>query len=246
MFFWKKAKPKLIDLFDGSYADIHNHILPGIDDGSKDFEHTKELIKGIENIGFGQFTTTPHVIDGLWENTEEDITSNFEETTKKLSEEKILKPIRTAAEYMMDYKFHERVKKDQLLTLKDKYLLVEMSYQNPPINLYDIIFDIQVAGYKPVLAHPERYIFLANNFEEYRKLKSKGCKFQINLLSAIGYYGDHITPVADKLLGEGLIDFSGSDIHNRHNIMKFESELKIKNVDAFKESIKNNDFFKET
>ncbi|MCB9426876.1 MAG: histidinol phosphatase [Flavobacteriales bacterium] len=246
MFFFKKAKPKLIDLFDGNYVDIHNHILPGIDDGSKDFEHTKELIKGIENIGFGQFITTPHVIDGLWNNTENDITTNFEETSKKLNQENILKPTRTAAEYMMDYKFHERVRKDKLLTLKDNYLLVEMSYQNAPINLYDIIFDIQVAGYIPVLAHPERYLFLAGNYDEYKKIKSKGCKFQINLLSAVGYYGPHIVEIADKLLKDGLIDFSGSDIHNRHNIMKFENKLEIKNVDAFRESIKNNAVFKET
>ena len=244
MFFFRKPKPKLNELFDGSYIDIHNHLLPGIDDGSKNIEHTQELISGLVEIGFSEFISTPHIIDGLWNNTENGIQEKLIETNALLKTNNCALIKHTAAEYMMDYAFHQKVKSEKILTLKDNYLLVEMSYQNPPINLYEIKFDIQVAGYIPVLAHPERYLFYQEDYDSYTKLKSKGCMFQINLLSTVGYYGRHIAETADQLLKDGLIDFSGSDVHNRHNIQFFKEKLIIKNIDPLKEAIANNAMFK--
>ncbi len=108
-----------------------------------------------------------------------------------------------------------------LLVLKDNYVLVEMSYINQPIQLYDIIFELQVAGYKPVLAHPERYAFFHHNFKNYEKLKHQGCLFQLNLLSTIGYYGTEVTKTAEKLLQIGMIDFVGSDVPTLENYRRF-------------------------
>lgn len=246
MFFFKKSKPVLKDLFTDYFIDIHNHLLPGIDDGSKSLDNTKELILSLKEIGFSDFITTPHVIDGLWNNSESRISETFTETANALKKENITAPIRTAAEYMMDYKFHENVKSVPLLTLKDKYLLVEMSYYNPPVQLYEIIFDIQLAGYTPVLAHPERYTFYEKNYNEYAKLKKAGCKFQTNLLSSVGYYGLDVLKIVDKLLADGMIDFAGSDVHHKHHVEGFSKKVAIKNVDALKIAIKNNAFFKET
>ncbi len=245
MFFFSKPKPKLVDLFNGEYIDIHNHLLPGIDDGSKDIEQTKELIKGLTEIGFKEFITTPHVIDGLWNNSTEDIVNTFNKTVKDLKNTDVIAPKKTAAEYMMDFGFHQKLKTEKLLTLKGNYLLVEMSYRNPPINLHQIIFDIQLAGYTPVLAHPERYLFYENNYAEYKVLKEKGCLFQINLLSTVGYYGKEIVKIADRLLEDDFIDFSGSDVHHIHSLQFFKEKIRVKNIDALKTAIKNNNFFKE-
>jgi len=130
-----------------------------------------------------------------------------------------------------------------VLTLKDKYVLVEMSYLNAPIHLYDIIFDLQVAGYKPVLAHPERYNFYHNNFNEYLRLKNAGCLFQVNLLSTVGYYGSAVAETAKELLNKGLIDFVGSDVHHKKHIESFDKKVLLKDLQPLKEAFSNNQFF---
>ena len=139
MFFFKKSTPLLSDLIPDDYTDIHSHLLPGIDDGSRDITETLHLISSLKAIGFASFITTPHVYNGVWENTTQGIQSTLEKTITQLDGT----PLFAAAEYMMDSYFFDRLKKQEpLLTLKDNYLLVEMSYLNAPIQLYDIIFEI--------------------------------------------------------------------------------------------------------
>ena len=146
----------------------------------------------------------------------------------------------------MDDWFEKHFQNERLLTLKDNYVLVEMSYMNAPVQLYKILFDLQVAGYTPVLAHPERYLFYHKNFNEYNKLKKAGCMFQLNLLAVVGYYGSEITKVAGELLKKGLYDFVGTDVHHNNHIKSFEQKIKIDNVNvsALKGIINNNQFFK--
>ena len=115
-----------------------------------------------------------------------------------------------------------------------------MSYMSPPNNLYEIIFQLMINGYKPILAHPERYRFLHQNFKEYYKLKKAGCELQINLLSTTGYYGPDILKIADKLLKEDLINYVGSDIHHLNHVKFFNKKVSIKNIDKLKEAINNN------
>ena len=110
------------------------------------------------------------------------------------------------------------LEKDDILTLKEKYVLVEMSFFSAPINLYEIIFEIQLKGYKPVLAHPERYIFYHNDFNHFYKLKKAGCLFQLNLLSLTEQYGKSVQKASNKLLKEGLYDFVGTDTHHHHHL----------------------------
>jgi len=122
--------------------------------------------------------------------------------------------------------------------------MVEMSYINPPIQLYSILFDLQVAGYIPVLAHPERYGFFHNNFEEYQKLINAGCLLQLNLLSVVGYYGEGIVKIAEKLLQKGMYSFVGSDVHHDNHIASFSQKIKIKDPLPLQEAINNNKFFR--
>lgn len=243
MFFFTKNKPVLKDLTE-SYIDIHSHLLPGIDDGSKNFETTLSLVQSLQKIGFEQLVTTPHIIKNIWDNSRSGIETLLASTTEKLRQENINLPFNAAAEYMMDDSFSKLIESEKLLTLKDNYILVEMSYINPPMQLYDIIFNIRVAGYQPVLAHPERYIFYHTNFDEYNKLKKAGCFFQLNLLSTVGYYGSSVAKVAQKLLEKGMIDFTGSDLHHENHLRSFDKKLLFSDTVALKEAIRRNDFFK--
>ena len=148
-----------------------------------------------------------------------------------------------AAEYMLDSSFNQILKKNNLLTLKDKYVLVEMSYIFAPIKLYEIIFEIRTSGYIPVLAHPERYTFLHSNFREYIKLKDAGCEFQANLLSLTNYYGKDVLKICKKLLKNNLIDYFGSDIHSNKHIEYFSKSIQVSNYKKIEMVLNNNKIF---
>ncbi|MFE3869206.1 tyrosine-protein phosphatase [Flavobacterium sp. LS2P90] len=244
MFTLFKSKPVLKDLIPDSHIDIHSHLLPGIDDGARTFEDTLRLTQALQGFGVCQFITTPHIIQYVWDNTHDQILSKKETIVLELEKNKITIPFNAAAEYLMDDQFVQLFQSHELLTLKDNYVLVEMSYINAPIQLYSILFDLQVAGYIPVLAHPERYLFYHNNFSEYEKLKRAGCLFQLNLLSVVGYYGAEITNIAEQLLKKGMYTYVGSDVHHDNHIASFEQKVKIKDLVPLKEAIANNQFFK--
>lgn len=244
MFFFSKNKPVLKDLIPDGHIDIHSHLLPGIDDGATTFEDTLRLTQALQIFGVTQFITTPHIIQHIWENTHAGIIFKKVETIQQLEKNNITIPFQAAAEYLMDDQFVRLFQSHDLLTLKDNYVLVEMSYINAPIQLYSILFDLQVAGYIPILAHPERYLFYHNNFNEYVKLKRAGCLFQLNLLSVVGYYGTQITKIAEQLLAKGMYDYVGSDVHHDNHIAAFEQKVKLKDLAPLKEAIANNQFFK--
>ena len=244
MFTLFKSKAVLKDLIPDNHIDIHSHLLPGIDDGAKNFGDSLRLTQALQNFGITQFITTPHVIQHVWENTHEQIIATKNDTIADLRKNNVNTPFKAAAEYLMDDQFVRLFQSKELLTLKDNYVLVEMSYINAPIQLYSILFDLQVAGYIPVLAHPERYLFYHNNFNEYAKLKKAGCLFQLNLLAVVGYYGGNIATIAEQLLQKGMYDFVGSDVHHDNHIAAFEQKVKIKDVKPLKEIIGNNQFFK--
>lgn len=244
MFSFFKSKAVLKDLIPDNHIDIHSHLLPGIDDGAKTFSDTLQLTKALQSFGINQFITTPHIIQHVWENTHEQIIANKNNTVEELRKNNIHIPFQAAAEYLMDDQFVRLFQSHDLLTLKNNYVLVEMSYINAPIQLYTILFDLRVAGYIPVLAHPERYLFYHKNPAEYDKLKKAGCLFQLNMLSVVGYYGENISKVAEKLLQKGMYDFVGSDVHHDRHIAAFDEKVKLKDITPLKEVIGNNQFFK--
>lgn len=244
MFSFFKTKPFLKDLIPEDFVDIHSHLLFGIDDGAKDKENTKELISGVKQLGFAQVITTPHTTPLVWDNTKEQILVKYEEVKNVLPVETESLKLRVASEYLMDESFLHRLENEALLTLKDNFVLVEMSYMNPPIQLYDILFQLKSRGYDIVLAHPERYNFYHQNQDAYKKLKRMSCKFQMNLLSVTGYYGNHVLEAANYLLNSNMIDFVGSDIHHTKHIKAFENKVQVKNVQNFEKAIYNNQLFR--
>ena len=158
MFFFKSKEILPSDFFPEGFIDIHSHLLPGIDDGAQDLNNSIELIERMASYGIKKFITTPHILGDVYPNTPEIITNKLIDVKQELSKRNMVDiSIRAAAEYMMDETFLTLLDEDnQLLTLKDNLILVEMSYFSPPIHLFDILFQLGLKGYKPVLAHPER------------------------------------------------------------------------------------------
>ncbi len=243
MLFFNKPKPSLADIIPENYVDIHSHLLPGIDDGAKNTTDTISLINSLRNYGFSQFITTPHVLTGVWNNTKADIINCEAKTRTLLTGEGLCIPFRAAAEYLIDDTFLKLLKEEELLTLKDNHVLVEMSYLNPPMQLYDILFELRLRDYKPVLAHPERYLFYHGKTEEYKKLKNAGCLLQLNLLSITGYYGKGVLKAATELLEAGMIDFTGSDVHHQRHVDAFKNKIQLKKVDKLLDPLNKNSTF---
>jgi protein-tyrosine phosphatase len=242
MFHFLKKNVLLKELIPANYVDIHSHLLPGIDDGAVTIDDTILLLTELKKLGVTQSITTPHIHSNVWKNTKEIIEQKYLQTLVNLDEQV---PLRFAAEYMIDPNFEKLFQNDPLLTLKDNYVLIEISYINAPIQLYDILFELQIAGYKPVLAHPERYPYYYSNLQAYTKLKNAGCLFQLNLLSTVGYYGVDVAKSCELLLKKGLIDFVGSDVHHNKHIESFSNKILFKDLQPLKTAIENNQFFRE-
>ena len=119
-----------------------------------------------------------------------------------------------------------------------------MSFFSAPINLYEIIFKLRVNDYIPVLAHPERYRFIFDDFNKFHNLKKVGCEFQLNLLSLTGYYGKDVAIISDKLLKNNMIDYCGSDIHNINHVQQIYNKVIIDNFEMINEITNRNNLFK--
>lgn len=235
-----KSKPKLLDLINNEYVDIHSHILPGIDDGPESINDSINLISKIKDVGFKKIIATPHTYNQVYNNTNETIKESYDLLMNSFS---LDMKISYASEYMLDHTILEKIKNRSILCLKNNYVLVEMSFMAAPNNLSEIIFEIITNGYIPILAHPERYRFLHGNLQNFINLKKIGCEFQLNLLSVTGYYGAQITKISEYLLKSDLIDYVGSDIHNFKQINEMNKKVNIKSLDQLKKAINNNKIF---
>ena len=191
------------------FTDWHCHLLPGVDDGVKTMEESLQILSLYEQLGVSEVWCTPHIMEDV-PNTTSFLKNRF--AALKTAYTGSIQ-LNLAAENMLDCLFEERLEVDDLLPIGDsgKHLLVETSCFSPPINLYELLIRIQKHGYIPILAHPERYYYMESN--EYSRLKEKGVKFQLNLLSLCGGYGSEIQSKANRLLNMKCYDFIGTDVH---------------------------------
>ena len=205
---------------DLSYVgvDMHSHFVPGIDDGADTLENSVEMITEMHNFGYRKVITTPHIMSDFYKNTPETILGGLAKVTAKLAEKNI--PIETAgaSEYYVDFDFERKLNEEKMLTFGNNYLLFEVSYMNPPDNLYHVIFKMQTLGYKPILAHPERYNFWHTEFSKYEDLAEKGVLLQMNINSLSGYYSLATKKIAEQMIDKNLISFLGSDCHHLGHI----------------------------
>ena len=199
-------------------ADMHSHLLPGIDDGSPDTESSLALIRGMRDLGFTKLITTPHIMWDMYQNTREIILNKLAELNSAVYASGMNITIHAGAEYFLDEYVEQLLKKNSpLLTISGKMVLTEFSMAYPPQGLKDILFEMQMQGYQPVIAHPERYIYLDRNREFYDELKEKGCLFQLNMLALTNYYGKAVHDLAQYLIKKGYYDLVGTDLHGpRH------------------------------
>ena len=209
-----KRKNSLSDgVLQGS-TDSHSHILFGVDDGIKTLEDSLAVLSFLETLGIQHLWCTPHIMDDLATSTET-LKARFQELQQAYKG-----PIQLhlAAEYMLDSEFERRLEQEDLLTIDGDTILIETSMNVPPYNFIEIIQSIMSKGYRPLLAHPERYRYLA--MKDYEFLDSIGVFFQLNLPSLVGHYGDTARDKAVELLRKGMYKRIGSDCHRVQSIQE--------------------------
>lgn len=233
-FFKKSSKKELPGEVPADFSflgcDMHSHLVPNIDDGSKSLEMSVDFIRSLKDKGYRKLITTPHIHLEFYDNHKDKLVRHFEALKRFVQDQRINIELEIAAEYFLDNLFLSGVLPDGLLTFGDNYVLVEVSMAGWPRNFNDIIFTIQSQGYRPVLAHPERYLY-EPDVKIYQQLKDKGVMMQLNMLSVTGYYGKNVKTLAERFMEHNIYDFCGTDLHHeRHHehisrMMKTEPEL---------------------
>lgn len=226
MFLFSRKKNFLADLLP-QFVDIHNHILPGIDDGAQNLEESIALLRGFAELGITNVVCTPHIMHNYYQNTPKTIQKSYTSLKRELDRVDFNSTsIRSAAEHMIDANFDFILEENEIMPLGEHYLLVEMSFLQPPLHFEASTDLIRQKGYYPILAHPERYLFLHEKWKTYLNYKESGILYQVNLLSLGGYYGSSVTKMAVKLLEHNLVDFVGTDIHNSKQL-EFLKNIKL-------------------
>jgi len=217
-----KSKNYLVDLFD-DHTDIHNHILPGIDDGAQNIEESIALVNQLNQLGISDFICTPHTMGDYYPNTPKTINDAAAVLRKSLKETNNKSQLRTSSEYMLDEEFSSHLKDGDLMPFtSEKHILVEISYLQPPINLEELLFDLTHAGYIPILAHPERYSYYHKRPDYYTELQRLDCLLQLNALALSDYYGGSVKKMALELLENDQYTFLGTDVHSFRHITQLK------------------------
>jgi protein-tyrosine phosphatase len=210
-------------------ADIHSHLIPAIDDGSQNFEDSLALIKKFRDLGYTKLITTPHVMSDTYKNTSAGILEGLSKLNIFLKENDVDITVEAAAEYYLDESLMRMLNNGEpLLTFGKKYLLFETNFLSEPFNLKEFIFLASSAGYKPVLAHPERYMYLQSSMDKAEDLITRGVLFQVNISSLTGYYSKVVQTAANKLIDKGWVHFLGSDCHHMKHLEQAEAARRIK------------------
>ena len=212
-FFKKKYEPRPI--FAPLGTDMHCHLVPKVDDGSKCVEESIECLQTLKAVGYNKVIITPHFQHPRFPNDEEDIKRRYEELKKQAADEGVeIELVGIGGEYRIDSGFAKRLESPKFLKVGGKYVLVEFSLHQQMMGSDELIFDLQMKGYDVILAHPERYPYLNVNGMRMEQLKNQGVFFQINSLSLGGFYGDEAKKRAFEMLDRGWVEFMGTDTHN--------------------------------
>ncbi|MBP8879081.1 MAG: hypothetical protein KBF67_07325, partial [Flavobacteriales bacterium] len=199
-------------------VDIHSHFIPGIDDGAQTMEQSMELLSAMAELGYRKVITTPHNMADGYKNTPEIILGGLERVRDEVRQRGIAIEVDAAAEYYLDHELEKKVADRKILTFGQEMVLFELPFISEPNMLLEIIFQMQTAGYRPVLAHPERYAFWYTDFTKYERLKERGVLFQLNMIALSGAYGPQAKQIAERLVDAGHYELLGSDCHNMNHV----------------------------
>ena len=209
-------------------TEVHCHLLPGIDDGSPDVEHSLPLLRQIREWGIEKVIATPHVTEATFENTPQTVGDAYERLTREPEFGEIGIQLCYSAEYRMDDNFLNILQRNEIMPMPDKHILIENSFLQPFWNIKELIFELQLKGFAPILAHPERYSYYHKDKKIYQELHDQGCEFQVNLLSLAGYYNKSSKEVAEWLVSKQMVDYLGSDLHNTDHALHLGKYLSSK------------------
>lgn len=212
MFNFFRKKKEDVKLF--YHTDVHCHILPGVDHGAKNIQNGIELLKANMDMGIDRVILTSHVTSETFENTPETLQTAFETFKEAVKEAGLDVEMHLSAEYRMDDYWQKEYAAGHIIPMPGNYILLENSFVQELIGSDQMMFDLMCKGYKPILAHPERYPYWAHNRERYEKMHNTNLKFQINILSFTGYFGSSARDTANWLVKNGMVDMLGSDMHN--------------------------------
>ena len=228
---FKKSEGKKNIRFDYSsvIVDMHSHVLPGIDDGAQTPEESVILIRRMMDLGIKKIIATPHIMADYYRNTPETINAALKLLKDELEKENMDILIEASAEHYFDETFEARIDAHKLLTMGDNFVLFEFSFINQPPNIFAVIQKLKDLGYKPILAHPERYIYL--DVEQLRTLHGWGLDFQLNTISLTGYYGKESKKLAEALIDNQLIDFISSDMHHPRHADALKDALRFPHLE---------------
>ena len=213
--FKKKYEPRPI--FAPLGTDMHCHLVPQVDDGSKCLEESIECLNTLHAVGYNKVYITPHFQTPRFENDEDDIRQRYATLKRQAAEAGVeIEMAGIGGEYRIDSGFQKRLDNPRFLTVgdKQKYILVEFSLHQQMLGADEMIFDLQMNGHEIILAHPERYPYLNVQGSRMEQLKNQGVYFQINVLSLGGFYGDEARHRAMEMLERGWVEFMGTDTHN--------------------------------
>ena len=203
-----KDKPLLHNDFSLVSADMHSHLIPGIDDGSRTMEESIDLVTKLYHLGYKKLITTPHVISDTFNNTPEIIADGFSRLENAVKNTGLPVTLGYAAEYLIDDRFEEKLKAGNLLTFGKKHILVELPFIHEPENVSTIFFELQTNGYKIILAHTERYTYWYGNEKKYEELVDRGIYLQLNIISLNGHYSIPTRKAAEWLIDHEMIQLS--------------------------------------
>lgn len=234
-------RKKVIDT--SLWVDVHSHLIPGIDDGASDIEESMKLIHALVALGYNKIITTPHIMHGQYANTPTNIKIGLELLKQRIYDEKIDVKIEAAAEYYLDEGFLNHLFGNDILTIDGSYILFETSYSLKPLYFESMVYEMSASGYKPLLAHPERYRYIRDYSKDYIALKEMGIYFQVNINSFGGHYGKDAQKKALFLSKHGMIDVLGTDAHH---IKQLESIKNLKNKRVYLDIFKRNKILNNT
>ncbi len=236
------SKKEQVKLFYNT--DIHCHILPGVDHGSRSIEQSLDMLRAEQEMGISRVILTSHVTAVTFENTRETLMDAFLKLKDAVTDAGLEMDLYLSAEYRMDEYFDKEYAADHLIPMPGNHILLENSFQQELMNLNDLLFDMQVKGYKTILAHPERYTYYSRRRKRYEELHNAGARFQINILSFTGYFGEEARESALWFAKNGMIDYLGSDMHNvkhAHIIMDYLNSKEWKKLSRDLEQTVKND-----
>lgn len=226
MFDFFRKKQKNAQLFYNT--DVHCHILPGVDHGSQSVEQSLEMLEAEMQMGINRVICTSHVTAETFENTPESLTNAYNILCKAVEEAGLDIELHVSAEYRIDEYWDTQYAQGNILPMPGKFILMENSFQQELLQLDELMFDLMVKGYRPILAHPERYGYYSHRHQRLEKLHSAGVKFQVNLLSLAGYFGQGPRETAVWLVKHGLVDMFATDMHDMKHAKVIQDYLRSK------------------